>query len=1195
MIDVKKCGSRIGRLAALLSVVLVMGVTSVQAQQEENILVARSDMSVQSMHDILVNVQVEKASLAEVFETLEKQANLRFLYNKELIEASDYQLSLGESQATVATVLEQIGWETGLGFRQINRIISVNAEQMRTPPGDVDDLIQETVVGRVVDADSGDPLPGVNIIVMGSEEATGSVIGAQSDLEGNYSVEVPEGLETLAFTYIGYQRLEVPIQGRNEINVQLAQDVELLEDVVVVGYGTQRRANLTGSLETISGADISSRPAPQTGQLLQGHSPSMLVSMSARGGEPGADQNFSLRGVGSISGDNSPLVLVDGIEMDMNLVDPSTIEDITILKDASASAVYGSRAAFGVILIQTKQGGNRPARVTYNNITSANVPYYVPSMLDSYTYATVFNQAQGNAGLGHIFGPDQVDRIKGYMDGTYDSPYDPNQPPFNHWRGRWDGNDNVNWPQEFFTDYSIQQKHTVNIDGGNETTQYYTSVGFQDQPGILNWGNDSYKRYNLIGNVTTQATDWAKFDFSARYTNTETDRANGGVWGDRSGYWMHINIMWPTTPYQNLDGSFGNPIVVALRDGGRIVRDQSNSRFTLGTELEPIDGWTTNIRYNYTNRTGSTVNEMYPVTTQIPNGTTGNIGFPQNSIYQQLRTGHYSVLTAYTQYEQEIEEHYFSAMGGFERDYDYNRWVSGEAGDVISMDVPAFSTALGNTEIDDTINHWATQGFFGRLNYNYDERYMVEVSARYDGSSRFEEGQRWGLFPSASVGYNISREEFWEPIKPYVNMLRLRASYGSLGNQSLRPPSIAYSGQSYTEVHDPNAANYLYLEEIPVSQQLGRIMDGTRPFYADIPAIRSEYLTWETVTTTNLGFELSTLDDRLLVEFDWYNRITDDMMGPSIELPSLLGASAPRANNAKLETKGFELSVAWRDMIGEVFYNARLSLGDSKTTILEYVNETGNVHTWYADKQYGDVWGLTTGQIMQDASDVNEMADQSYYHNNWGPGDIMYRDLDGDGVIDPGNSTLEDHGDLSIITNTSPRYQISFTGEMNWRSWDFSMFWQGILDQPFIPQSGSEFYWGHTNSPASAIFLEDSHHLDYWRPSDETNFLGSNTDAYLPKPYFGSERNKNMQTQTRFIENARYFRLKNLQLGYTLPSSVTDRTPLENLRIFFSGENLLTIQSLPKAFEPEGMIASNAMMRTYPISRMLSLGLSVTF
>src|SRR5690606_9742418 len=373
----------------------------------------------------------------------------------------------------------------------------------------------------------------------------------------------------------------INLEGRTVLPVTLQEETIGMNEIVVVGYGTQKKANLTGSMEVVSGDDLASRPAAQTTQLLQGQSPSMLITMGLRGAEPGSGQKIQIRGIGSITGDASPLVLVDGVEMDMNLVDPSSIENITILKDASASAVYGSRAAFGVILIQTKKGTAKPVRVTYSNIISANVPYYVPDMLDSWTYATIFNQAQENAGLGPIFGPEQMDRIRGYIDGTYPYPYNPDQPPNSQWRGRWDGNANVNWTQKFFRDYTIQQKHNINLKGGTEKTQIYTTIRYQDQAGTITWGNDRYKRYNILANVSTQVTDWARFDFSGRFARTERDYPNGGVWDDRSGYWMHFNILWPTMPEYNIDGSIHNPIQVALMEGGGVWTNNNDYRFVI--------------------------------------------------------------------------------------------------------------------------------------------------------------------------------------------------------------------------------------------------------------------------------------------------------------------------------------------------------------------------------------------------------------------------------------------------------------------------------------------------------------------------------------------------------------------------------------------------------------------------------------
>lgn len=1152
------------------------------------------DLSGQGIMDKEISVEMEDTSLKKVLSRIERLAGVKFTYSPSVIE-EEQKVSVKASGQSLGKVLDALLSPLEIQYKLIADRISLSkpSAAVADPGQDHQVSFAENpalqVTGTVLDSESR-PLPGASVIEKGTSN------GTTTDADGRFSLSVSEDNAVLVFSFIGYTSQEVAVNGRSIIEVLMAEDVKSLQEVVVVGYGEQKKINLTGAIDVVSGEDLSNRPAAQVGQLLQGQAPSMLISMNMRGNEPGASQKFQIRGVGSISGNSAPLVLVDGVEMDINLVDPSSIESVSVLKDAASAAIYGSRAATGVILIQTKKGADRPLRISYGNITSINRPIYVPDMMDSYTYATVFNQARANAGLSPTFGPEQVDRIKGYMDGTYPYPYNPDQPPNSIWQGRWMGNANVDWGQEYFVDYSTQQKHNINLEGGTENTQYYATMGFLDQPGIFKWGNDNYKRYNFLANVSTRANDWLKLDFSARSARVNTDRPNGGVWGDRSGYWMHVNILWPTMPMYNLDGSINNPLMVGMMNGGRVETEENNSMFSASTELEPIKGWKTNLRFSYTTRSGSTTNMKYPVDVTIPTGLIGNIGFPQTGIYEQVRTGEYTVLTGTTRYEREINDHFFSVMAGYEQHYDFNRWMTGEGFQLTSLDVPSISTALGTRTVDDAINHWALQGYFGRINYNFKEKYLLELNARYDGTSRYEDGQRWGFFPSASVGYNISSEKFWDPIQPIVQRLKLRASYGTLGNQNIIANRIQQGGQSFTEVHNPNEQNYLYLQRVPIQSLLNHIIDGERPNYADIPQIRSERLTWETVRTTNIGVDAGFLNNRLSAEFDWYYRSTDNMMGPSVQLPSVLGASAPRTNNAKLATTGYELSLSWRDQVGEFSYNGKFMLGDYQTEILEYVNETGSIggaNDWYAGQKHGDVWGLTSDGLIQEVGE--DMPDQSYYYSTWGPGDMKYVDLNGDGRIDPGLRTLDDHGDLSVIVNTTPRYQIGFSAGFKWRNLDFNMFWQGIGSHPFIPSSGSEFYWGHLSSPNSAILLEGSNHLDYWRPANETNHLGPNTDAFQPKPYFSSERNKNFQTQTRFIDNARYLRLKNLQVGFTLPQHLVEKTFISYLRVYFSGENLLTLQSMDKVFEPENMISSNTLMRTYPITQMYSLGLNISF
>ena len=961
--------------------------------------------------------------------------------------------------------------------------------------------------------------------------------------------------------------------------------------VVAVGYGTMKKLNPTGAIDVVSGSELENRPASNVSLLLQGISPNLNISLNNHGGEPGARQNWQIRGIGSISGNDDPLILVDGVEMDVNLLDPESIESISVLKDASASAIYGSRAAFGVVLITTKKGNlNKPIQIQYSNNLSMAVPIYVPDMYNAYTYATAFNEAGANAGLTPTFPDEQVQRIQDYMAGTYPNEYDVDNPPNSLWRGRWMGNANYNWTKEYYKPNSFYQKHNVSLNGGDNKTQYYFNAGLYDQPGLYSWGDDGYKRYNILANITSNVNSWLKFNFNSKYARTETDNPIGMVGLPRTYTWSQFIDFWPTMPWYNVDGSLANPLIQVLENGGRIQTQNQDLRMNFGIELEPIKGWKTNINYDYNYRWGSETQNPKPVPVPIPNGTVGNIGDSKSGYRETLNMGQYTLFNAYTSYEKTLGGHFIKALIGYEQDANFNRGLFGEKMELITTDVTSISTALGDYNLDDWINHWATQGVFGRLNYNFQEKYLVEFSARYDGSSRFAKGHRWGFFPSVSAGYNLAREDYWSPIKSYINTFKIRASYGSLGNQ--------------------NVANYLYLPTIPVQYNRyidvysnpGYIIDNEVPLYAMAPAIISNDLTWETITTFDAGLDAGFMNNRLNLVFDWYNRVTSNMIGPAQTLPSLLGASVPSTNNAELSTKGFEIAIGWRDVLSPQFsYFARLNVGHYETTILKYLNENGFIDTWYEGKKYGEIWGLTTDKIMQTDADVAAMPDQSFYYNTWGPGDIAYKDLNHDGVIDEGARTLDDHGDLSVIGNSTPKFNFGITGGFNWKSFDFNMLWQGVGKRELIPGVNSEFFWGLASTPNGSGLFKDGPALDYWRPTNEDNFLGPNTDSYFPKPYFSNERSKNIRNQSKYVLNAAYIRLKSLQVGYTIPANISNKILIDKARIYFAGENLLTFSKLPKLFEPETAVASNPgnggidLGEIYPITRMFSFGVSLTF
>lgn len=1042
--------------------------------------------------------------------------------------------------------------------------------------GPVPDLYQQvqniSVSGKVQDP-QGEPLPGVTVSVQGT------AIGTATDLDGAYQLTVPEGA-VLVFSFIGFETLEVPVGTNRVIDIVLREDLTSLDEVVVVGYGTQKKMTLTGSVDAISGDEIRNRPAVNMGDLMKGASPNLNISMGMRGGEPGATSSWNIRGLGSINANASPLILVDGVEVNINNVDPESVESVSVLKDASASAIYGSRAPFGVVLITTKKGQQGKVSIEYNNNFSMNSPIGVASFVDALTWATAYNQANANAGLTPVYSDEQVERIRGYMNGTFPYEYDPENPIDNIWAGRRNGNANYDWPQILIGNTSFNQKHHINISGGTERTNYYVSGGFVDQNGVYKYGNDNYRRYNFLSNVSSKVTDWLNVKTGIKYAKGLADYPVGQTTVGREHMMGEVITFAPMMPMYNINGTIQSPLVRWQQDSGRDKFETNDFFVNLGADVEPLQGWVTSVSFNHNVINSRRMVHPKPVMVELGTGEFGNVGKPESGFESSYNQTNYTLINFVSSYQKTVENHYFNVLAGYEQEARHYTSMSATATGLITDEVPSISTALGEKNVTDALNHWATQGVFGRINYNYKEKYLFEASARYNGSSRFAPDTRWGFFPSASAGYFISGEDFWRSIETVVNSLKIRGSYGSLGNQ--------------------NVGLYSYLTTMGVGAELNWVIDGQRPQYAAPPGLISSDLTWETITTTNIGFDAGFLNERLQVTFDWYNRVTTDMLGPTQQLPYPLGVSTPQMNNAELSNKGFELVLAWRDRLSPEFsYDVKASIGDSRAKILKYYNEKELIDTWYPGKMVGEIWGYTTDGIIQ--VEGEEMPDQSRFFASWGPGDIKYRDLNGDGKVNDGSRTLSDHGDLTVIGNTSPRFNYNISGSFRWKGFDFSMFWQGIGKRDYFPPNTMQLFWGMLNGTGSSGLYKNSVTLDYWRPANETNMLGPNTDAYLAKPYFSSETNKNRQVQTRFIQNAAYLRLKNLQVGYTLPSHLAEKISLQRARVYLSGENLLTITSLPGTFDPETTLASDPANngyqsgRIYPLSRVFSAGLNLTF
>lgn len=1125
----------------------------------------------ESLKDIRLTVNWENTRLTSVFNDLNTKTGFKFNFHDAEINVNK-KVTMSLAENSMEEVLRVLSKEADLKFRRVNSNIHVGkkefSEQSVTEYLSYQDI---DISGKITD-ENGEGLPGASVVVKGTSQ------GTTTDIEGNFKITTSDEA-TLSISFVGYVTQEISVTGRSRIDAQLVLDAEQLSEVLVVGYGTQEKINLTGAVDVVTTETIESRSVTNLTEALQGMSPNLNISTSGYESEPGGQMNFNIRGTGSLSGDDSPYVLVDGMPQEINTINPNDIESITVLKDAASAAIYGARAAYGVILITTKKGAkSENISVQYSNNFSFSSPIGLPHMANSLIYATAHDQASVNAGLSPNFTPENYDRIKQYMDGSI-TEETWLKPDGSDWIGNgiWSiaGNGNNDWMYIYYDDMVMRQKHDLSISGGSDKSSFYVSAGLWDQPDELRFGGQFYKRQNITANVSSKATDWLTFNFNYKFTREHKRYFNTRQGWDRGTMYHNFYRTNAFRPLFLPNGEYSNISYIPMLNGGKENLYQNTSIITLSTVLEPVKNWKTELRYSYSNR--NDINENNKATTygSLPDGSTYAISYPISEFSRDYDNIDLKLFYITSAYDKSFNKHNFKLMVGYEQQLNQVNGLFGSKKAIVTPNVPSISTSTGDILLDDNKSHWATQGVFGRFNYNYDGKYLLEVNTRYDGSSKFGAGNRWGFFPSFSLGYNISHESFWSSIEPVVNTMKIRGSWGTLGNQ--------------------NVDNYLYLTSFGIGTNLGWVMGNQRPNYTTAPGLVSANLTWETSSTVNIGFDLSFLENRLGTALDIFDRTTTEMFGPAEALPRTLGTSAPLRNNAELQTKGFEWVLTWRDNIGEDFsYNARFVLADNKSTVKKYNNPTKSLSTWYEGQQIGEIWGLTSVGLYQTDAQADAGPDQSRYHANWGAGDMQYADLNNDGKIDIGSSTADDSGDRSIIGNRTPRllYGISLGAE--WKGFDMSMFWQGVGKRDYSFGSGDMAYHGFNAQQWWGMNVWEQT-VDYWRPEGETNELGPNTDAFYPKPYLSREDIKNRQVQTRFTENASYLRLKNLTIGYTLPSQITEKLRIERARFYASGENLLTITKLPEHLDPEALNNINwGTGKVHPLRRVYSVGMNIT-
>lgn len=1158
-----------------------------------------------------ITISVNGQPVREVIKEIERVSDYRFFYNENSISL-DKRITIDVKDGDIKHVLDLIADQMDITYVIKNKQIALSPESKSF-------ISQQTkkIVGVIVD-DLGSPVIGANVVVKGSTN------GTITDMDGKFSLDAPSGA-ILQISYIGYIAQEVPVGDKNNLKIAIREDTQKLDEVVVVGYGSQKKVNLTGAVEQVTSDVFEGRPTANATKMLEGVVPNLNISLSD--GKPGRTANFNVRGAGSING-GSALVLIDGVEGDPSLLNPNDIESISVLKDAAASAIYGARAPFGVVLITTKNASEGKPKVIYSSNYSLESPQNVPDIVsDGYIWAkhfydSYFNYNQANpSGINKTqqFSTAWLDEYKRRHDtgdfGTVVSDGSIGT------KGRY-----VYYPEG--TDYYdlmykkqvFSQNQNLSVSGSDGKFDYYLSGRFYSYSGLFNSDTqtDKFKTYNIRFKGGYQMTPWLKinnnFEFSNnKYYNPITYSEGSGV------VWRNIaDEGHPSSPMFNPDGTMTHSAVYS-------VGDLLYGRSGLTTQKEELKNTTSfnakflndKLRINGDFTYKSTAYDMTKKQVRLPYSKSVDgdgesmieyITGTYSNIAETVDQTRYLATNLFAEFENTFnEKHYFKVMGGWNYEKSRYKQVYGYNDDLLTDDVGNINLALGtdNRSITSKWEAYQFGGAFFRLNYAFNDRYLVELNGRYDGSSRFPDNERWAFFPSASVGWRISQEPWWKVESKYVSNAKVRFSWGALGNAA-------------------GLSNYQYKQILSITKS-DYILNGLRQNYMASPDALPGNLTWETATTYDAGVDLGFLDNRLTASADYYVRKTTDMIVVGPTVPDVFGADSPKGNYADMSTYGFELSLEWRDnfkLAGKNFnYSIKGTLSDYYSVIDKFNNAAGTLSTkanqsldknYYEGMRIGELWGFVSNGLWQDQGsiDIAEAgalsAGQKYYNPlmqtsktyKLYPGDIKFEDLNGNGYIDRGKNTVDDPGDRKIIGNEEPRYMYSFSFSADWNNIWFSAFFQGVGKQDWYPSNEASTFWGQYNRPYNQM---PSWHLDnYWTESNPGAFLPRYAGYYAP--FYGGHNNAN----TRYLMNAAYLRLKNVQVGYNLPAAWVKKLHLSNVGIYLSGENLFTWSPLykyTKDINVSNIGDSDKDLTTsnsgdgynYPMMKSFSLGLNVTF
>ena len=1076
---------------------------------------------------------------------------------------------------------------------------------------------QQTTNVTVTVVDSkGEPIIGANVVEKGTTN------GTITDVSGKAALNVKKGA-TLQVSFVGFKTQEVKAQG--SLRVVLRDDNELLDEVVVVGYGTQKKANLTGAVSTVDvSKTMEGRPQTDVMKALQGAVPGLTITNNS--GDINGSASIEIRGVGSINGTLKPLYIVDGVSMsDISFLNPEDIEDISVLKDAASASIYGSRAAGGVIMLKTKTAKTQDrVSIKYSNNFSWSNATYLPDYGTVPSQIKALSQANKRAGLANeLFGM-YLDTMLPYAEaweqqnGGKKAGYREMRPfksmsDVGDYYVNPDGSGAMyyaNWDvQDIMFQTAPSQTHNLSVSGSTGKANYYLAFGYSEKEGQMNFNPDKLQRYNVNANFNVALTNWLETGFRFNFVNKTYDMPNR--WRNTYTYMWRWGSFFG--PYGYMLDANGTPVdgvngIAYQKQAGNDHDVTSFTRINSYIKAKILDGLTfqADFTYDLTNRN----NEYAYIPVYVFNTWGGNISEPyygvsQSATYQtqtNTKVGRWTT-NIFGSYEKTFnEDHNMKVMAGFTADKEQNRYFSAKRTALNDNDLPELNLATGTQTVTSSASHWATAGFFGRINYDYKGIYLLEANARYDTSSRFPADKQWGFFPSVSAGYRFSEEAFFEPLKDVISNGKLRASWGEIGNDNvgsnrfISTISTIAAGSSYWISGD---------SKLPM---------------ANMPSLVSSDLGWERVRTLDIGLDLGFLDNSLNIGLDWFQRDTKDLIAPGITLPNTVGASAPVTNAGSLRSRGWEISVNWNKRFGDFNFYVNAILSDYTTEVTEWNNPSKTINNNYSGKEYGAIWGFETDRYFEKSDFTGKNADGSWIYASgvadqtgleqgtfvYGPGDIKFKDLNGDGVINGGKGTADDHGDLTIIGNTQPRYQYSFHLGGDWKGFDFDFYFQGVGKREMWTTSafvmplmrGADATYSHMESYNQMVFDADGKITDYI--VDQANTYpclfpgneGGGTVSGL------SSGNHNFYPQDKYLSDMSYLRLKNITLGYTLPKDLTRKAYIQRARVYFSADNMFTLfrGNSDYPLDPElNSNSGNSWGRATPITKSVSVGLQVTF